>query len=61
MAHNVDQLIEFIEKYDGENLIVFEIYQNKLDERKKLTKTLKSMQDLKNRANVWKEIKMDSK
>lgn len=34
MAHNVDQLIEFIEKYDGENLIVFEIYQNKLDERK---------------------------
>ena len=34
MAHNVNQLIEFIEKYDGENLIVFEIYQNKLDERK---------------------------
>ncbi|GAB5763550.1 hypothetical protein JMUB7523_14880 [Staphylococcus aureus] len=28
MAHNVNQLIEFIEKYDGENLIVFEIYQN---------------------------------
>lgn len=47
MAHNVNQLIEFIEKYDGENLIVFEIYQNKLDERKKLTKTLKSMQGLK--------------
>lgn len=57
MAHNVDQLIEFIEKYDGENLIVFEIYQNKLDERKKLTKTLKSMQGLKNRANVWRRNK----
>lgn len=26
MVYNVDQLIEFIEKYDGENLIVFEIY-----------------------------------
>ncbi|HDB7212774.1 TPA: DNA polymerase III subunit delta [Staphylococcus aureus] len=47
MAHNVDQLIEFIEKYDGENLIVFEIYQNKLDERKKLTKTLKKHARLK--------------
>lgn len=57
MAHNVNQLIEFIEKYDGENLIVFEIYQNKLDERKKLTKTLKSMQGLKNRANVWRRNK----
>ncbi|MFW2691480.1 DNA polymerase III subunit delta, partial [Staphylococcus aureus] len=45
--HNVDQLIEFIEKYDGENLIVFEIYQNKLDERKKLTKTLKKHARLK--------------
>ncbi|MFW2635212.1 DNA polymerase III subunit delta, partial [Staphylococcus aureus] len=40
-------LIEFIEKYDGENLIVFEIYQNKLDERKKLTKTLKKHARLK--------------
>ncbi|MDT4013497.1 DNA polymerase III subunit delta, partial [Staphylococcus aureus] len=47
MAHNVNQLIEFIEKYDGENLIVFEIYQNKLDERKKLTKTLKKHARLK--------------
>ncbi len=36
MAHNVDQLIEFIEKYDGENLIVFYRYQNKLDEKKKV-------------------------
>ncbi|MEQ6099985.1 DNA polymerase III subunit delta [Staphylococcus saccharolyticus] len=39
--HNPDQFIEFIEKYDGDNLIVFEVYHNKLDERKKLTKTLK--------------------
>ena len=33
--------MEFLEKYDGDNLIIFEVYQNKLDERKKLTKTLK--------------------
>ena len=61
MAHNVDQLIEFIEKYDGENLIVFEIYQNKLDEKKKLTKTLKSMQDLKIEQMSGRNKKMDSK
>ena len=34
--------MEFIEKYDGENLIIFEVYQNKLDEQK-LTKSLKNM------------------
>ncbi len=62
MAHNVDQLIEFIEKYDGENLIVFEIYQNKLDERKKLTKTLKKHARLKKIEQMSEEeIKMDSK
>ena len=34
LNHNPEQLIEFIEKYDGDNLILFELYQNKLDERK---------------------------
>ena len=38
---NNEQVIEFLEKYDGENLVIFEIYSNKLDERKKLTKSLK--------------------
>lgn len=47
LNQNTDQLLEFIEKYDGENLIVFEVYQNKLDERKKLTKTLKKNGQLK--------------
>ncbi|MEX2947451.1 DNA polymerase III subunit delta [Staphylococcus warneri] len=41
LNQNTDQLIEFLEKYDGDNLIIFEVYQNKLDERKKLTKALK--------------------
>ena len=44
---NTDQLIEFLEKYDGDNLIIFEVYQNKLDERKKLTKALKKNGQLK--------------
>ena len=47
LNHSAEQLIEFIEKYDGENLIIFEVYQNKLDERKKLTKSLKKCAQLK--------------
>ncbi|WP_436854005.1 DNA polymerase III subunit delta [Staphylococcus caeli] len=45
--HNIDQLIEFIEKYDGETLIIFEVYHSKLDERKKLVKALKKNTQLK--------------
>ena len=29
LNHSAEQLMEFIEKYDGENLIIFEVYQNK--------------------------------
>ncbi|MEZ7609758.1 DNA polymerase III subunit delta [Staphylococcus capitis] len=47
LNHNPEQLMEFIEKYDGDNLILFEVYQNKLDERKKLTKSLKKNAQLK--------------
>ncbi|MGW9856569.1 DNA polymerase III subunit delta [Staphylococcus hominis] len=43
---NNEQVNEFLEKYDGENFIVFEVYQNKLDERKKVTKTLKKTSKL---------------
>ncbi|RIO72356.1 DNA polymerase III subunit delta, partial [Staphylococcus haemolyticus] len=39
ITENNEQVIEFLEKYDGENLVIFEIYSNKLDERKKVTKT----------------------
>lgn len=50
---NNEQVIEFLEKYDGENLVIFEIYSNKLDERKKLTKSLKKSSKLfKSRPNV---------
>ncbi|MCD8828073.1 DNA polymerase III subunit delta [Staphylococcus gallinarum] len=47
MSSNIEQLIEFIEKYDGETLIIFEVYQGKLDERKKLVKTLKKSAQIK--------------
>ncbi|MFP6334599.1 DNA polymerase III subunit delta, partial [Bacillus subtilis] len=47
LNHNIDQLIEFIEKYDGDTLIIFEVYHSKLDERKKLVKTLKKNAQLK--------------
>ena len=47
MRPNIEQLIEFIEKYDGETLIIFEVYQGKLDERKKLVKTLKKSAQIK--------------
>ncbi|MDM7881898.1 DNA polymerase III subunit delta [Staphylococcus borealis] len=43
---NNEQVIEFLEKYDGDNLVIFEIYSNKLDERKKLTKSLKKTSKL---------------
>lgn len=45
--HNIDQLMEFIEKYDGESMIIFEVYHSKLDERKKLVKSLKKHAQLK--------------
>lgn len=47
LNHNIDQLIEFIEKYDGGTLIIFEVYHSKLDERKNLVKTLKKNAQLK--------------
>jgi DNA polymerase-3 subunit delta len=41
LNHNIDQLMKFIEKYDGETLIIFEVNHAKLDERKKVVKSLK--------------------
>lgn len=41
----------------GDNLILFELYQNKLDERKKLTKSLKKCATQKSWTNVWRRNK----
>ncbi len=38
---NIDQLMGFLEQYDGETLVVFDVFNEKLDERKKLVKTVK--------------------
>lgn len=39
--HSTDALLEFIEQYDGDTLVVFDVSNEKLDERKKLVKTVK--------------------
>src|SRR5699024_11715124 len=41
LNHNIDQLMKFREQYDGETLIIFEVNHAKLDERKKVVKSLK--------------------
>ncbi|PTF60501.1 DNA polymerase III subunit delta, partial [Staphylococcus chromogenes] len=38
---NMDSMIEFIEKYDNQTLIIFQVNHSKLDERKKIVKALK--------------------
>ncbi|MDE9799206.1 DNA polymerase III subunit delta [Staphylococcus delphini] len=47
-AHaNADSLLEFIEKYDGASLIIFQVQAAKLDERKKVVKALKKVANIK--------------
>lgn len=43
VEHNIDELLEFITNFDGPNIVIFEVYREKLDERKKLVKQLKSL------------------
>lgn len=44
---DMNTIIEFLEKYDGDTLLVFEVTTLKLDERKKVVKTLKKQAKLK--------------
>ncbi|PCF43225.1 DNA polymerase III subunit delta [Staphylococcus delphini] len=44
---NADSLLEFIEKYDGASLIIFQVQAAKLDERKKVVKALKKAANIK--------------
>ncbi|UXS20459.1 DNA polymerase III subunit delta [Staphylococcus delphini] len=44
---NADSLLEFIEKYDGASLIIFQVQAAKLDERKKVVKALKKVANIK--------------
>nr|WP_263313126.1 DNA polymerase III subunit delta [Mammaliicoccus sp. Marseille-Q6498] len=38
---NTDELLKFIEQFDGDTLVVFDVFNEKLDERKKLVKNVK--------------------
>ncbi|ARJ49898.1 DNA polymerase III subunit delta [Staphylococcus lutrae] len=44
---NLDMLLDFIEKYDGTSLIIFQVNALKLDERKKVVKALKKVGHIK--------------
>ncbi|MBI5975766.1 DNA polymerase III subunit delta [Staphylococcus canis] len=47
IKQQIGQLQEFIEKYNGETLVVFQVHASKLDERKKVVKALKQHANLK--------------
>lgn len=44
-AHEIDleKVVTFLEKFDGPNIVIFKILQDKLDERKKIVKRIKKM------------------
>lgn len=41
IEHHQERLFEFLEHYDGPNYVIFEVNNEKLDERKKIVKLLK--------------------
>lgn len=43
VKHNIDLLIEYIENKNDDTLIIFEVYAETLDKRKKLTKLITSL------------------
>ena len=43
VKHNIDLLIEYIENKNDDTLIIFEVYAESLDKRKKLTKKMSSL------------------
>lgn len=43
VKHNIDLLIEYIENKNDDTLIIFEVYSESLDKRKKLTKLMSSL------------------
>jgi len=45
IAHeiNLDKVVDFLEKYEGPNIVIFKVLQDKLDERKKIVKRIKKL------------------
>ncbi|MGV2927392.1 DNA polymerase III subunit delta [Macrococcus capreoli] len=40
---NLDKVVDFLEKFDGPNIVIFNVLNDKLDERKKIVKRIKKM------------------
>lgn len=38
---NIEEVLSFLEQFKGPNIVIFEVNQDKLDERKKIVKTIK--------------------
>lgn len=57
--HTIDAhaVIEFIEKYNGDSLVIFQVFTSKLDERKKMVKTLKKHAKIK-KVEQMSEVEM---
>ena len=57
--HTIDAhaVIEFIEKYNGDSLVIFQVFASKLDERKKMVKTLKKHAKIK-KVEQMSEVEM---
>ncbi|WP_422060601.1 DNA polymerase III subunit delta [Staphylococcus felis] len=47
MKTSLTQLINFVEKYDSDTLMIFQVHSPKLDERKKLVKSVKKVANIK--------------
>lgn len=45
LAHDMDldKVVDFLEKFNGPNIVIFKVLQDKLDERKKIVKRIKKM------------------
>lgn len=40
---DLDKVVDFLEKFNGPNIVIFKVLQDKLDERKKIVKRIKKM------------------
>ncbi|UBH12333.1 DNA polymerase III subunit delta [Macrococcus armenti] len=43
---NIDEILKFIEGFEGPNYVIFTVYSDKLDERKKIVKKIKANHDV---------------
>ncbi|TDM13092.1 DNA polymerase III subunit delta [Macrococcus lamae] len=46
VEHHIEALVDFIERFEGPNFVIFEVNNEKLDERKKIVKLIKKQHDV---------------